>query len=347
LTLCDKVRPFCIVALCACSLIGVNTGVLTQTQSAGFDPHPVPAGTLRIWGDPYMSSVVLAWEDHFRRYHPDVQFETQLMGTDTAMPGLYTGKADVALFGRESNTTENDGFLHTLQYRPLRLRLMTGSLDVPGKSYAPVLFVHKDNPLDKLSLSQADSVFGCGQPGQAAPARTWGDLGLGGEWKDKPIHLYAFDLESGTGIFFLHALQGDSKKMNWEIIHEYSDQRRPDGASYEAGEQTMDALQRDRYGLAVSSLRYTNSNVKALALAAASESHYVQASRETLISGVYPLTRMTYAFVNQPPGQPVPALVKEFLRLVYSDEGQKVVSESQGFLPLTKQDAAQQVILMH
>jgi phosphate transport system substrate-binding protein len=347
LTLPTQVRPFCVVALCTCLLVGVYTGVLAQTQSASFDPHPVPAGTLRIWGDTYMSSVVLVWEKQFRRYHPDVQFETQLMGTDTAMPGLYTGKADIALFGRESNTTENDGFLHTLQYRPLQLRLMTGSLDVPGKSYAPVLFVHKDNPLDKLTLAQADSVFGCGQQGQAAPARTWGDLGLGGEWKDNPIHLYAFDLESGTGIFFLHALQGDSKKMNWEIIHEYSDQRRPDGTSYEAGEQTMDALQHDRYGLAVSSLRYANGNVKALALAAASESRYVQASRETLVNGAYPLTRMTYAFINQPPGQPVPALVKEFLRFVYSDEGQKVVLESQGFLPLTKQDAAQQVILMH
>jgi phosphate transport system substrate-binding protein len=347
LTLRTEVRSFCIVALCICSLVDVNTGVVAQTQSAGFDAHPVPSGTLRIWGDTYMSSVVLAWEEHFRHYHPDVQFETQLMGTDTAMPGLYTGKADIALFGRESNTTENDGFLHTMQYRPLRLRLMTGSLDVPGKSYAPVLFVHKDNPLDKLTLAQVDSVFGCGQPSHNAPARTWGDLGLGGEWKDKPIRLYTFDLESGTGIFFLHALQGDSKKMNWEIIHEYSDRRRPDATSYEAGEQTMDALQRDRYGLAVSNLRYANSDVKALMLAAASESQYVPASRETLGNGSYPLTRMTYAFVNQPPGQPVPALVKEFLRFVYSDEGQKVALESQGFLPLTKQDASQQVILMH
>ena len=167
MTLRTKARPFCIAALCTCSLVGVNTSVLAQ--SADFDPHPVPAGTLRIWGDTYMSSVVLAWEEHFRRYHPDVRFENQLMGTDTAMPGLYTGKADIALFGRESNTTENDGFLHTLQYRPLQLRLMTGSLDVPGKSYAPVLFVHKDNPLDKLTLAQADSVFGCGQRARLLP----------------------------------------------------------------------------------------------------------------------------------------------------------------------------------
>lgn len=294
-----------------------------------------------------MSSVVLAWEEHFRRYHPGVQFETRLMGTDTGMPGLYSGVADIALFGRESNTTDNDGFLHSLQYRPLQLRLMTGSLDVAGMSYAPVLFVDKNNPLQKLTLAQLDSAFGCGQPRQSSPVRTWGDLGLGGEWKDKPIHLYMFDMESGTGVFFLHALQGESKKMNWEIIKEYRDERRPDGSTYETGQQTMDALKRDPYGLAVSGMRYADSDVKALAIAATSDFPFVKATRETLIDGSYPLTRMTYAFVNQPPGQPVPPLVKEFLRFIYSDEGQGLIASSSGFLPLSPKNAAQQVLLLH
>lgn len=293
-----------------------------------------------------MSSVVLAWEERFYRYHPEVKFETRLMGTDTAMPAIYNGVADIGLFGRESNQTENDGFLHTLQYKPLELRLMTGSLDAPGESYALVLFVHQDNPLKRLTLRQVDSIFGCGQPGPSTPARTWGDLGLGGEWKDKPIHLYIFDTESGTGLFLQHKLQGESKKMNWSVIQEFPDTRRTDGTSYEAGEQTMDALMRDRYGLAVSSLRYANSDVKALALAATSGSAYVQASRETLIDGTYPLTRMTYVFVNQPPRQSVSLLVKEFLSFVYSEEGQGLIEESHGFLPLTKEDATKQALLL-
>ena len=294
-----------------------------------------------------MSSIVLAWEERFHRYHPEVQFETRLMGTDTGMPALYTGIADIALFGRESNQTENDGFLHTLQYKPLELRLMTGSLDASGESYALVPFVNKDNPLEKLTLTQVDSIFGCGQPGQSAPSRTWGDLGLGGEWKDKPIHIYTFDTESGTGLFLQHKLQDESRKMNWAVIREFPDARHTDGTSYEAGEQTMDALLRDRYGLAVSSLRYANSNVKAVALATANNSAYVHASRETLIDGTYPLTRMTYAFVNQPPDQPVLPLVKEFLRFVYSEEGQGLIEESHGFLPLTKEDASKQLLLLH
>jgi phosphate transport system substrate-binding protein len=311
-----------------------------------FETQPAAAATLRIWGDSYMSSVLTAWEDHFRRHHPEVHFVNQLMGTDTGMSGLYTGNADLALFGRESNTTENDGFLHTMQYRPLQLRLMTGSLDEPGMSYAPVLFVHKDNPMDRLTLAQADAVFGCGQPG-IMPAATWGDFGLGGEWKDKPIHVYALDMESGTGAFFLHAIQGDSKKMNWAIVREFSDRRRPDGTSYEAAEQAMDALSRDPYGLAVSSLRYAGGEVKDLALArSAGTTTFVRATPETLIDGSYPLARMTYAFVNQQSGKPVPPLVREFLRFVYSDEGRKVVSDSHEFLPLTTDDAARQIKLM-
>jgi phosphate transport system substrate-binding protein len=97
----------------------------------------------------------------------------------------------------------------------------------------------------------------------------------------------------------------------------------------------------------VSSLRYAGDDVVPLALAAAVGSASVMPTRASLIDGTYPLTRRTYAFVNQPPGQPVPPLVKEFLRFVYSEEGQKVVAESDGFLPLTPQDAEQQAALMH
>ena len=339
------VRPRWLGSLCACC-VGLGAHASATAQSARFEAQPVPAGTVRIWGDRYMASIVRAWEEHFRRYHPEVQFETRLMGTDTAMSGLYSDTADLALLGRESNGTESDGFLHTLQYRALQLRLMTGSLDAPGMSYAPVLFVHKGNPLEKLTLAEVEHAFGCGQPGEGKPARTWGDLGLSGEWKDKPIHLYSLDMESGTGVFFLRALQGGSKKMNWEVIREYADGRHPDGTDYDASEQTMDALVQDPYGLAVSNLRYVGGQVKALALAKGDGLSYVQATRETLTDGSYPLTRMTYAFVNQAPGKPVEPRVKEFLRFVYSEEGRRVVSESGEFLPLTKDDATRQIKIL-
>lgn len=334
-----------IVALCILSL-ACSEPALPQEFATNTNPHSSTANTIRIWGDTYMGSVVLAWEQRFQAHHPEARFETNLMGTDTAMPGLYNGKADIALFGRESNTTENDGFLHTLQYPPLRLRLMTGSLDAENKSYAPVFFVSRNNPLQKLTLPRVDSVFGCGQPGQSRPAQTWGDLGLTGEWRDKPIHIYTFDIESGTGLYLLHQLQGESRKMNWEIITEFSDIRRPDGSTYFAGQQTLGALANDPYGLAVSGMQYAQDHLKPLALAATLADPYVLPTKETLIDGSYPLTRRTYAFVNQPPGQPVSPLVKEFLQFVYSDEGRSLIIAQPGFLPLSRQEALQQESLL-
>jgi phosphate transport system substrate-binding protein len=327
-------------ALCLLASAGVTAAAVGQVSKAG--APPAATDTLRIWGDPAMESVVLALEQRFQRDHPGVRFETKLMGTDTAMPGLYNGKADLALLGRESNTTESDGFLHTLQYPPLELHLMTGSLDAEAKSYAPVIFVSRSNPLQGLTLQQLDRIIGCGQPGGDAPARTWGDLGLSGAWKDKPIHVYMFDITSGTGTFLLHKLQGESRKLNWQIIREFSDTRRGDGSTYTAGQQTVDALKSDPYGLAFSGMQYARDGIKPLALAVSAGSPLVAATKASLIDGSYSLARMTYAFVNRAPGTPLSPQLREFLRFLYSDEGRAVVAGQPGFLPLSSPDAALQ-----
>jgi phosphate transport system substrate-binding protein len=294
-----------------------------------------------------MASIVQAWEESFRRHHPEVQFENRLMGTDTAMAGLYGGVADLALLGRESNTTENDGFLHSLQYKPLQLHLMTGSLDAANDSFAPLFFVQKANPLEQLTLAQADALLGCRQPGQEFPVRTWSDLGLGGDWAKRPVHLYMINVESGTGVFVLRRLQGESKKVNWPIVREFSDARHRDGTAYDAAEQTMDALRNDPYGIAVSGLRYADDAVKALPLSSSADVAPVRATRQTLVDRTYPLARMTYAFVNRPPDRPIPPLLLEFLRFIYSDEGQNLIPIQSGFLPLSAKDAEQQRLALN
>ena len=323
--------------------ISMATAQCRAQSGAPYQASQSITGTIRIWGDQYMSGVTAAWEKGFQKYHPHVNFETKLMGTATAMPGIYTGVADLALIGRETNTTDNDGFLHVLQYRPLRFELMTGSLDVPGKSYALGIFVHKDNPLSKLTLAQLDAVFGCEHRRGHQNIRTWGQLGSAGEWKNKAINLYSYDAETGTGLFFLHAVLADSRKMNWETLKEFKDIKNPDGSTYESGQQIIDALQKDRFGLAVSSVRYANAEVKAIPLAAQDGGPYLMATRENLIARKYPLTRVTYAFVNQLPDKPIDPKVREFLRYVFSREGQQDIERDRGYLPLSEEVILEQL----
>ena len=153
----SKSRQFTLCVVVGC-FVASQCFAQRVTIADRYQPAQTISGTIRIWGDEYMSGVVDSWQKGFQQFHPQIKFETELMGTATAMPSIYTGVADLALIGRETNTTDNDGFLHVLQYRPAQFELMTGSLDVPGKSYALAILVHKDNPLSKLTIAQVAEI---------------------------------------------------------------------------------------------------------------------------------------------------------------------------------------------
>ncbi|MDI1319838.1 MAG: substrate-binding domain-containing protein [bacterium] len=303
---------------------------------APYQPPENRTATIRIWGDRHMESLTHAWARAYQAAHPEISFEIKLLGNGTAMPALYLGRADLAFFGRDTIVTDNDGFAHVLKYDPLRIELGTGSLDAPGKATALALFVHRDNPLAQLTLTQVDAIFSAlRRRGAPAAIHNWGDLGLTGEWAGQPINLYAEDTQSMTGLFFQHAALQDSRMMNWEHFTEFQDIRHPDGAVTDAAEQSMAALRADRYGLAISNLHYLDARVKPLALAAKDGGPYYAPTKDNLIARSYPLTRTILACANQPPGRPLDPKVRDFLRFIASQEGQQVVARNGSYLPLT------------
>ena len=141
-------------------------------------------------------------------------------------------------------------------------------------------------------------------------------------------------METGTGQFFLKTVLGGSHQLNWDHLREFKDQVRVDGSVDRAARQSVEALQADRHGLAVGCLGFATPEVKTVALAAEQGGPAYEATRETLMARQYPLTRMTYAFVNQPPGHALEPRVREFLRYVFSREGQADIDRGGGYLPL-------------
>jgi len=288
---------------------------------APYRPEQQISGTLRSWGNDRMQPLMTRWEEGFRKHHPAVRFETSLSGSGTAIAGLYTGVADIALMGRSASSTENMAFEWVFRYKPLGVQVSTGSLAVPGKSYAPVVFVHKDNPLSQLTLAQLDAAFGCEHLRGSKNFTAWGDLGLTGEWSARPIHAYGPDIQSFTASFFREVVLKGSYKWTCDL-KELRD------------EQVLGALAADRAGIAYSTLGYQNQEVKPVALSAEDGRSYYSPTIENVRERKYPLTRATWVFVNRTPDRPLDPRVKEFLRYVLSRDGQRDVEKERDYLPL-------------
>jgi phosphate transport system substrate-binding protein len=297
---------------------------------------------IRIWGDDQMDTVMKGWQEGFRKQSPNVSFETKLFGTGTGMAGLYTGVADLALMGREATSSEVMAFEWVFRYKPLSVEVATGSLAVPGKTFAIAVFVHKDNPLSKMTFTQLDGIFGSEHRRGSRNIRTWGELGLTGEWQDRPINTYGYDTEANTGSFFKRRVFNGSDKWNCGL-KEFADVNEPDGSVLDAGQLVLGSLAHDRYGIAYSNLRDVNREVKSVSLSATDEGTYYEATKENLIQRKYPLTRAVLIYANRGPAHPLDPNVKEFLRYILSQEGQQPVARAGDFLPLTAEIIREQL----
>jgi phosphate transport system substrate-binding protein len=300
-----------------------------------YSPQQSVSGTIRNWGNNYIPALMKRWEEGFQRYHPGVQFETNLKGTEAAVAGLYGKIADLAFVGREIYRPESKGFEGRFGYPPLAIEISSGSYNTPHKTFALMVFVHKDNPLARLTMTQLDAIFGCERMrGAKEPIRTWGQLGLKGEWADRPIHVYGYNFDTGMAGFFRMTVLKDSYKWNDEL-QDFNNGRDAKGEVINAGVYILDALAKDRYAIAFANVLYANPNVKTLALAAKEGGPYIEPTKESVWRRAYPITRFTNVCINRPPGKPVEPKIKEFLRYILSRDGMEAVVRDGSYLPLT------------
>lgn len=310
---------------------------------ADYRPQQQVSGVLRSRGNDQMASLMKRWEAGFRNYHPDIQFADTLKGSASGIYGLEMRTADIALMGRPINPYERYGTYERSWVYPVEIEVATGNFQTPHKSPAFAIFVHKDNPLAKLTLKQLDGIFGTERGGgwkalswdetaartSAENIRTWGQLGLEGAWADKPIHVYGPpNLGAGTITYFQARVLGGGAIWN-EDLREYADRQ-----------QMMADLSRDPYGIAYAALGYQTAAVKPLALAETSAGPFVELTKETVTARSYPLSRpvyIVYTIDNEKSEIADPRVdpkVKEFLRYILSKQGQQDVVGEGMYLPL-------------
>ncbi|HXV14474.1 MAG TPA: PstS family phosphate ABC transporter substrate-binding protein, partial [Candidatus Krumholzibacteria bacterium] len=238
-----------------------------------------------------------------------------------APPALIAGTATFGPMSREMKNQEIDEFEAKYGYKPTGLRTSIDMLAV---------YVHKDNPIESLTMQQIDAMFSkTRKGGHKEDITTWGQLGLTGEWANKPISLYGRNSASGTyGYFKEHALfKGDYK----------------DGVKEQPGSSSVvQGVASDRYGIGYSGIGYKTADVKAVPIKADAGSEAIPATPEFAYTGKYPLARFLYVYVNHKPGSELDPLRREFIRFMFSKQGQESVVKD-GYYPLNSKIAGEEL----
>jgi len=292
-------------------------------------------GDLVIWGNDAIQELVDLWQQGFNRIYPDVHISTFMRSTGAAVGALYTGTAQVGVFGREISRDELATWKRVFPYPPVSVTVASGSYNVFAKTVAVAVLVNRDNPLPAISLEQLDALYSRDRlRGAARPIRTWGDLGLKGAWSRRPVRIYGLDEETGTAAYFRDIVM---KRGHWSCaltLPPGAPRERYAGSGGDASERLVAALERDPTAIGIGGFRNTNDRVRALAISETGSTPAIEGSRASIEDRSYPLRRQIYIFVNKPPNQPWDPKVLEFLRYVLSDRGQADVRREGAFLPL-------------
>lgn len=270
------------------------------------------SGNLSSIGSDTLANLMTLWAEEFKRAYPNVNVQIQAAGSSTAPPALTEGTSSFGPMSRKMKDKELEAFESRFGYKPTA---------VPVAIDALAVYVHKDNPIPGMSIAEVDAVFSstrkCGADDDIA---NWGALGLPGAWATRDIQLFGRNSVSGTyGYFKGKALcKGDFKNT----VNE-----QPGSAS------VVQSVSTSINGIGYSGIGYKTSSVRSVPLSKKPGDTPVDATPENAVTGDYPLSRFLYVYVNKDPNKALSPLEREFVKLVYSRQGQEVVVKD-GYIPL-------------
>lgn len=274
------------------------------------------SGNLTSIGSDTLNNLMTLWAEAFQGFYPNVNIQIQGAGSSTAPPALAEGTANFGPMSREMKDGEQQPFEQRYGYKATGVGVAIDALAV---------FVNKDNPIKGMSLEQVDGILSVTRACGGSDITRWGQVGLTGDWANRPIQLYGRNSVSGTyGYFKEVALCKGDFKAN---VNE-----QPGSAS------VVQSVSTGLNAIGYSGIGYRTSGVRALPLSKTG-TNYVEPTPETATDGSYPLARVLFVYVNKAPNKDLNPLEREFFRMVLSKQGQEIVNRD-GYVPMPEALAA-------
>jgi phosphate transport system substrate-binding protein len=268
-------------------------------------------GKIRSVGSSTLSNLINRWSEAFKLLYPTVEVDITGGGSSIAVAALLENRADLAPMSRPMNAKELSDFQAKFGYPPTRI---TVALD------AIAIYVNKSNPLEALTLTQLDSVFSASHKRGGESIKTWGQLGLSGEWADLDIQAKGPAKTHGMYTIFKEMVMGNG---------EY----RYDLKSEPVSTSIVQNVGAEKSAIGFASYFFSSRRTRPLALSATNAGPYFLPTQQNCLAGKYPLARFLYVYVNKKPGSTLNATTGHFLGFICSKQGQET-SAKEGNYPL-------------
>jgi phosphate transport system substrate-binding protein len=289
-----------------------------------YRPAASVSGSLKGICSETFPDLMKLWVDGFRTHHPGVTIDVAPTGGGVGSKALADGQIDFAAVTREISPADEELFVKHYGYKPLEIAVVGGSYRSYGFTDALTFFVHRDNPIEHLSFAQLDAIYSKTRlRGAKESVVTWGQVGMQGEWADKPIHAWGVQPWNGFEQFIrLRVLKGGE----WR-----------DGLSTEKLVIPLpDRVAADRYAISYSGIAYLKPEVavKRIAVSENPNGPFLKGTFDEVAAQTYPLARVMYFYVNRPVGKPIDPRLEEFLRFILSRDGQQAAVQDAIYTPL-------------
>lgn len=257
--------------------------------------------SMQIKGSDTIVNLIQVWAERFVADKPNMNVGVTGGGSGTGFAALMNNTCDIAMSSREIEPKERE-LAESKGVEPVEFIVGLDGL---------AILINKNNPVNDLTIEQLRDIF-------MAKITNWQEVG--GE--NRRIVILSRESNSGTHMFFKeHVLRHGDKNSKAEFA--------PQALLMPSSQAIYDEVYQNPNALGYVGMGFINSGVKAVSVAVDAKSEYVYPTPDNVMSGKYPISRPLYLYTNgRPSGK-----IKEFIDYALSDEGQKIVLETD-FVPL-------------
>ena len=260
--------------------------------------------TIQNAGSDTMVNLAQAWAESYASLEQKISVEVSGGGSGTGIAALINGTVDIANCSRSMKPSEIEKAVQNTGKEPKEFIVGFDALAV---------YVHKENPLEKISLQQLADIYG--EQGQMT---TWSKLDIQyAACKSDEIIRVSRQSNSGTYVYFREAILGKTGdfKLGSRDLHGSKD--------------VVELVANTPCAIGYSGMGYATDHVKMLKVSKKGGEQAAGPSVENTLNGTYPIARPLYIYsLGEPSGD-----VKKYLDWILSETGQSIVSKS-GYVPV-------------